>query len=85
VLGTDNQVFANPGGAQTITLPIASAAMLGRTITVKRVNTSANVVTVNTAGGNIDGVATRALAAGTLDSITVTCAIVGGVYDWYII
>lgn len=85
VLGTDNQVFANPGGAQTITLPAAAAAMLGRTITVKRVNTSANVVTVNTSGGNIDGVATRALAAGTLDSITVTCALVGGVYDWYII
>lgn len=85
VLGTDNQVFANPGGAQTVTLPAAAAAMLGRTITVKRVNTSANVVTVNTAGGNIDGVASRALAGGTLDSLTVTCALVGGVYDWYII
>jgi hypothetical protein len=73
VVGTDNIVFANPGGAQTITLPAASAAMLGRTITVKRVNNSANVVTVNTGGGNIDGVATRALAGGTYDSITVTC------------
>lgn len=85
VLGTDNQVFANPGAAQTITLPAAAAAMLGRTITVKRVNTSANVVTVNTAGGNIDGAATRALAGGTYDSITVTCALVGASYDWYII
>jgi hypothetical protein len=85
VLGTDNQVFANPGGAQTITLPAASAAMLGRTITVKRVNTSINVVTVNTAGGNIDGAASRALAGGTYDSITVTCALVGASYDWYII
>jgi len=85
VLGTDNQVFANPGAAQTVTLPAASAAMLGRTITVKRVNTSVNVVTVNTAGGNIDGVASRALAGGTFDSLTVTCALVGGVYDWYII
>jgi hypothetical protein len=85
VLGTDNQVFANPGAAQTITLPAAAAAMLGRTITIKRVNTSANVVTVNTSGGNIDGAATRALAGGTYDSITVTCALVGGVYDWYII
>jgi hypothetical protein len=85
VLGTDNQVFANPGAAQTITLPAASAAMLGRTITVKRVNTSVNVVTVNTAGGNIDGAASRALAGGTFDSLTVTCALVGGVYDWYII
>lgn len=85
VLGTDNQVFANPGGAQTITLPAAAAAMLGRTITVKRVNNSANVVTVNTAGGNIDGAASRALAGGTYDSITVTCALVGASYDWYII
>ena len=73
VVGTDNIVFANPGGAQTITLPAASAAMLGRTITVKRVNNSVNVVTVNTGGGNIDGAASRALAGGTYDSITVTC------------
>lgn len=85
VLGTDNQVFANPGAAQTITLPAAAAAMLGRTIVVKRVNNSANVVTVNTAGGNIDGAASRALAGGTYDSITVTCALVGASYDWYII
>lgn len=69
-------VFANPGGAQTIQLPSASAAgvVAGRPYTVKRINTSANVVTVTSAGGTIDGVAAAtgvALAAGTYDSITV--------------
>lgn len=69
-------VFANPGAAQTIQLPSASAAgvVAGRPYTVKRINTSANVVTVTSAGGTIDGVAAAtgvALAAGTYDSITV--------------
>jgi hypothetical protein len=85
VTATDNIVLANPGAAQTITLPAAAAGLLGRTITVKRVNTSANVVTINTTSGNIDGAASRALAAGTFDSITVVCALVGASYDWYII
>jgi hypothetical protein len=85
VTATDNIVLANPGAAQTITLPAAAVGLLGRTITVKRVNTSVNVVTVNTTSGNIDGAASRALAAGTFDSITVVCALVGASYDWYII
>lgn len=73
VTNTDCVVLANPGGAQTITLPAAAAGLTGRLITVKRANNSANVVTVNTGGGNIDGAASRALAGGTYDSITVTC------------
>ena len=69
-------VFANPAGAQTVQLPAANAAgvVAGRSYTVKRINTTANVVTVTSAGGNIDGVAAAtgiALAAGTYDSITV--------------
>lgn len=70
---TDTVVFANPGAAQTINLPAAAASVAGRLITVKRVNTSANVVTVATLGGTLDGVATRVLAGGTYDSITVSC------------
>jgi len=73
VTSTDCVVLANPGGAQTINLPAAAAGLTGRMVTVKRANNSVNVVTVATLGGNIDGVATRALAGGTYDSITVTC------------
>jgi len=69
-------VFADPIAAQTIRLPAANAAGVvpGRPYTVKRANISANVVTVTSAGGTIDLVAAGtgiALAAGTLDSITV--------------
>lgn len=69
-LTTDDVIFANPGGAQTITLPAASA---GRRITVKRVNNSANVVTVSPASGTIDGGASIALAGGGYDAVTVVC------------
>jgi hypothetical protein len=67
-------VFANPGAAQTVRLPSAGAVVAGAPYTVKRYNTSANVVTVTSLSGTIDGVAAGtgiALAAGTLDSITV--------------
>jgi hypothetical protein len=67
-------VLANPsGGAFDVTLPNANL-VIGRQITVKRNNTSANVVTVKSAGGTIDGVAAAtgiALAGGTYASITV--------------
>jgi hypothetical protein len=70
---------ANP---QTITLPnAATATNLGRRYTIKRSSTSANIVTVNTAGGNIDGSATRVLAGGTYDAITV----VNDGTNWWII
>ena len=77
VVGTGTTtVFADPLAAQTIRLPAANAVGVvpGRSYTLKRVNTSANVVTVTSAGGSIDFVAAGtgiALAGGTLDSITV--------------
>ena len=69
-------VLAAPVGAQTVQLPAANDASVvaGRPYTVKRVNTTVNVVTVTSAGGTIDGVAAGtgiALAGGTFDSITV--------------
>lgn len=70
---TDTIVFAAPIAAQTINLPAAAAGVAGRLVTIKRVNTSANLVTVATLGGLLDGVATRVLAGGTLESITVSC------------
>jgi hypothetical protein len=67
-------VLANPsGGAFDVTLPNANL-VIGRQITVKRSNTSANVVTVKSGGGTIDGVAAAtgvALAGGSYASITV--------------
>ena len=76
VAATTTTVFANPAAAQTIQLPAANAVgvVAGRDYIVKRINTSANVVTVTSAGGTIDGVAAStgiALAGGTYDSITV--------------
>lgn len=77
VVGTSTTtVFADPLAAQTVRLPSASAVAVvpGRPYTVKRANTSANVVTVTSAGGSIDFVAAGTgitLAGGTLDSITV--------------
>lgn len=58
---------------QTITLPNpVTAGNTGRRYTIKRVNTSANTVTVNSAGGaTIDGAASQVLAGGTLNAITV--------------
>jgi hypothetical protein len=53
-------VLVNNAAAATITLP-AAAPSTGLTFTIKRL--TANAVTVNTAGGTIDGAAFQALAA----------------------
>jgi hypothetical protein len=76
-------VLCDPtAAAQTITLPnAATVGNTGRRYTIKRVTTSANIVTVNTAGGNIDGAATRVLAGGTYDAITV----VNDGTNWWIV
>lgn len=49
------------GGAFTVTLP--SAAVAGRQVIVKRMNTGVNNVTVAPAAGTIDGAANVALTA----------------------
>lgn len=67
-------VFADPAAAQTVRLPAATGVVPGRLYSVKRINTSANVVTVTSAGGTIDGVAAATgipLAGGSLASISV--------------
>ncbi|MBU0495305.1 MAG: beta-propeller fold lactonase family protein [Chloroflexi bacterium] len=63
--------------AATITLPAAASAK-GVTFTIKRL--TAGAVTVNTAGGNIDGLASQSLAA-QYDLITV----VSDGANWFII
>lgn len=61
---TDFLVLCNAsGGAFTVTLPAAAAAA-GRIYTIKKIDSSANAVTVDGAGAEtIDGAATRNLAA----------------------
>lgn len=84
VASTIEVVLANPsGGAFDVTLPNANL-VIGRQITVKRSNTSANTVTVKSAGGTIDGVAAATgivLAGGGYASITV----VSDGTNWWII
>jgi hypothetical protein len=61
-IATDYLVTADAtGGAFTVTLP-ALAGMLGRVVIVKKIDASANTVTVDGGAANIDGAATRALA-----------------------
>jgi hypothetical protein len=84
VAATDDVIFVNPtGGSFDVTLPNANV-VTGRRVQVKRIVTSANVVTVKSAGGTIDGVAAGtgiALAGGSLNAITV----VSDGTNWWII
>lgn len=71
---TTTTVFADPVSAQIVQLPSALTVQAGRPYTVKRVNSSANTVTVTSAGGTIDTVAAGTgivLAGGTLDGLVV--------------
>ncbi|MBU0492309.1 MAG: hypothetical protein KKA73_01870 [Chloroflexi bacterium] len=70
-------VLVNNGAAATITLPAAASAE-GVTFTIKRL--TANAVTVDTAGGKIDGDTSQTLAA-RYDFITV----VSNGFHWWII
>lgn len=84
VAAGDDVVLANPNaGAFDVTLPNANV-VTGRRITVKRITTSANVVTVKSGGGTIDNVAAGtgiALSGGTLNAITV----VSDGANWWIV
>lgn len=84
VAATDDVVLVNPNaGSFDVTLPNANV-VTGRRVTVKRITTSANVVTVKSGGGTIDNVAAAtgiALAGGSLNAIT--CVSDGT--NWWII
>ena len=55
---TDDDIDCDAtGGGFTITLPTASGNT-GKTVNIKKIDSSANVCTVGTAGGNIDGAST---------------------------
>jgi len=81
VAASDTIIFCNAtGGNMTVTLPSA-ASHTGRSLTVKRTNTTANTVTVGSAAGTIDGAASYIIPGGTLNAITV----VSDGTNWYII
>lgn len=84
VAATDDVVFVNSsGGAFDVTLPNANV-VTGRRVQIKRINTSANIVTVKSAGGTIDNVAAATgivLAGGSLTAITV----VSDGTNWWIV
>jgi hypothetical protein len=70
---TDSLIRCNAsGGAFTVTLP-AAAGMVGTRYDIKKVDSSANAITVDAAGAElIDGATTQSLAV-QYDSITVQC------------
>jgi len=60
---TDSVILADATSAAfTVTLPSA-AGIAGRQYTIKKVDSSANAVTIASAAGNIDGAATKILSA----------------------
>ena len=84
VAATDDVIFVNPtAGAFDVTLPNANV-VTGRRVQIKRIVTSANTVTVKSAGGTIDNVAAATgivLAGGSLNAITV----VSDGTNWWIV
>ena len=64
VQGKDKVILANgTGGAFTVTLPDARLRKNAQPITIKRMNSGANAITVGSAGGTIDGAATQSIAS----------------------
>ncbi len=60
---TDSVILADATSAAfTLTLPSASG-ITGRQYTIKKVDSSANAVTIASVAGTIDGAATKALSA----------------------
>lgn len=79
-LVTDGVILANSTTAGfTITLPIATS-MVGRMITVKKISSDANTVTIDGNGALIDGASTKTRST-QWDSYTMIC---NGI-NWYII
>lgn len=73
VLAADVMILGNAaGGAITVSLP-AAAASSGKRLTVKKIDASANAVTIDGSGAEtIDGAATVSLTA-QYQSITIVC------------
>ena len=80
VLATDEVVLADAtAGAFAVTLPAANA-LPGRRITIKKIDATANAVTVASAGGTIDGAVSIAMATQN-EAVTV----MSGGANWWIV
>lgn len=66
------------GGAFAVTLPAASAALAGKVFILVQTTSSANVVTVKTGGGTINGVAAGTGVAQTASKIGIALAVCDG-------
>jgi hypothetical protein len=81
VTTSDAVIFADAAsGNVTITLPAAAAGNHGFKFYIKRIDSASNTVTVDTAGGNIDGAASHTLPL-QYQSITV----VSNGSNWFIL
>lgn len=70
------------GGAFAITLPAASAALLGRVYMFVQTTSSANQVTIKSAGGTVNGVAAGTGVAQTASKIGLSMAVCDGTNWW---
>lgn len=69
-------------GVFAVTLPAASAALAGREYRFVQKTSSANAVTIKTAGGTINGAAAGTGVAQTVSKIGVSTAVCDGT-NWY--
>lgn len=70
------------GGAFAVTLPAASANLAGKVYVLVQTTSSANLVTVKTAGGTINGVAAGTGVAQTASKIGMGLAFCDGT-NWF--
>lgn len=70
------------GGVFNVTLPAASAALAGKGYALIQTTSSANAVTVKTAGGTINGVAAGTGVAQTISKIGIGWAFCDGT-NWF--
>lgn len=75
-------VYTTAGGAFSITLPAASAALAGREYVFVQSVSSANQMTLKTAGGTINGVAAGTGIALTASKIGMFRAVCDGTNWW---
>jgi len=81
-LASDSVILCNPAAAMTITLPSAASATLGIRFLVKKIDSSAYVVTISDgASADVDHASSSKLYLEG-DSIELACAYNGSGYEW---
>ena len=81
-LASDSVILCNPGAAMTVTLPSAASATLGIRFLVKKIDSSAYVVTISDgASADVDHASSSKLYLEG-DSIELVCAYNGSGYEW---